>query len=110
MAIVLVGADWAGIALIVQGQGYRWMWPATLLAPLVLPATGLQLWRLGTHGRAAVLALAAAWFSSRESFAAEIFMSAAAIGVFSLRDLLAAPSRRGGQIGAALMLLISGAF
>ena len=107
LAIVLVGADWAGIALVVQGQGYRWMWPATLLAPLVIPTIGLQLWRRGTNGRAAVLALAAAWFSSRESFAPLILMATAMIGVIALRDLLAPASRRWILIGAALMLLIA---
>jgi len=107
LALVLVGADWAGIALVVQGQGYRWMWPATLLAPLVLPAVGLQLWRLGTHGRAAVLTLAAAWFSSRESFAPVVFAAAAVIGLIALRDLLAPASRRWILAGAALMLLIT---
>jgi hypothetical protein len=109
LALVLVGADWAGIALVVQGQGYRWMWPATLLAPLVLPAIGLQLWRLGTNGHAAALALAATWFSLRESFAPVVFITTAVIGVIALRDLLAPASRRWILIGAALMLLITAA-
>jgi hypothetical protein len=87
-AIMLIGGDWLQIALAIQGQGYRWFWPATLLSVLLLPSVASQLWRLGVRGRAAVFALAALWLSPHESFAAMIALAAALIGVIAIRDLL----------------------
>jgi len=109
-AIMLIGADWLRIAIVIQGQGYRWFWPATLFSLLLLPAVAMQLWRRGTTGRAATLALAAVWLSPRESFGPMIALAAALAGVVALRDLVAPAYRRWVLIGAALMLFIAAAF
>jgi hypothetical protein len=109
-AIMLIGADWLRIAIVVQGQGYRWVWPATLFSLLLFPAVAMQLWRRGTTGRAAALALAAVWLSPRESFGPMIAFAAALAGIIAVRDLVAPPYRRWVLIGAALMLFIAAAF
>jgi hypothetical protein len=110
MAIMAVGADWLQIAIIVKGQAYRWAWPSSLLAPLLLPAIAVQLWRLGTNGRAAVLALAALWLAAGESSGPVIAVAALLIAVIAVRDLVAPDYRRWVLLGAALMLLIAVAF
>ncbi len=86
MAIMVIGADWLRIALVVQGQGYRWLWPATLVALLVLPAIGVELWRRGPLGRAALFALAALWIARDEPFAPTIALVAAFVAVLTLRN------------------------
>jgi len=110
MAIMIAGADWLQIALIVKGQGYRWAWPAALLAPLLLPAIAVQLWRLGTNGRAALLGLVAVWLTPRESIGPLIGLAELIITVIALRDLIPIAYRRWVLIGAALMLLIAVVF
>jgi hypothetical protein len=110
MGIMIVGADWLQIAIIVKGQAYRWVWPSALLAPLLLPAIGAQLWRLGSNGRAAILALSALWLSPRESFGPLIALAALVIAIIALRDLVAPAYRRWVLVGAALMLAIAAAF
>ena len=107
MAIMLIGADWLRIALVVQGQGYRWLWPATLVALLLLPAVGAQLWRLGSLGRAALFALAALWISRDEPFVLTVTLVAALICIVAIRDTLPLNYRRWVLTGAAVMFGIA---
>lgn len=73
---VMLAACWLGIAglalswfytafvpleVLIQGQPWRWIWPARFLAIGALPAIFLALWSKGRTDRAAALFLAAGW-------------------------------------------------
>jgi hypothetical protein len=109
LAVMAIGADWLRISLVVQGQGYRWFWPAMLCALLLLPAVAVRLWQTGVTGRAAVLILAAMWLSARESFGPMLALGAIVIMACALHDRLRPEYRRWLFIGALLALGIAAA-
>ncbi len=61
--VVATLAEWIGpSALLLQGQAWRWVWPAGLLSCLLLPATVVSLWRDEFVGRPCAILLLWGWF------------------------------------------------
>ena len=87
VSLALIGADWLRLAIIVQGQPYRFLWPASLLAPLLLPALALALWTRNPAGRATVLALGAAWIMRLEPVAPAMLTATAMLAVLAWRGV-----------------------
>jgi hypothetical protein len=56
-----LGSDLLHIALITQGQAWRWFWLATLVAILLLPNLTLRLWQEKSAGKIILITLIAAW-------------------------------------------------
>lgn len=49
------------VAILVQGQAWRWVWIVVLMSALLLPITALEVWRDERCGPLCVLLLAAGW-------------------------------------------------
>ena len=49
------------LEVLLQGQSWRWVWPARVLAIALLPITVFSLWRNDQIGRASALLLVAGW-------------------------------------------------
>src|SRR5262249_6970383 len=69
LAVAGVSVDWLQLSIFAQGQPYRWLWPISLLAPLLLPSLAVALSQRNEAGRAAILTLAAAWIMRVEPIA-----------------------------------------
>ncbi len=61
LAIAGVAVLVSPIALLVQGQAWRWVWITAFLSVLVLPATILQVWRDERCGSLCALLLVMSW-------------------------------------------------
>ena len=101
-SVMLIGADVERIALIVQGQGYRWAWPACLIAPLLLPAIARECWSKAGAARAALLLLATAWLVRNEWYAIGAALLAIGCGELALRLTLNARYQRWMFIGTMI--------
>lgn len=89
LVVALIAGLIGPVAILLQGQAWRWVWITGLFAVILLPATMLRMWsdrRCGAF--AAILTLLAWTFQSIDGSIAV----AAAIGLWSIR----------GQIGPAL--------
>jgi hypothetical protein len=60
------------LELLVQGQPWRWIWPACVLALLLLPSVTVRCWRGGPAERGAAMTLLAGWTLAQWSSADEI--------------------------------------
>jgi len=80
LALTLIGCDWRRLVLLTQLQPWRWLWLATTISALLLPAIVASCWRNGDPGRTTALLLIAAWI-----FAADILaLVTSAVVVISL--------------------------
>jgi hypothetical protein len=61
LALTVISAEIWHSKILLQGQPWRWMWPARVTAVAVLPAACLVAWRSGIAGRAAAALCAAGW-------------------------------------------------
>ncbi len=63
MAVLVhgVGGDSLDIAIITQGQAWRWLWLTTLVAILLLPNLIINLWKAKSAGKIIVITLISAW-------------------------------------------------
>jgi len=107
IAVALVSVDWLRLGIFMQGQAYRWLWPASLLAPLLLPALALALWTRNEAGRATVLTLAAAWIMRVEPVAPAFIAAAVAFALACGCEWGDARLRRWLPRGAVLLLAIA---
>jgi hypothetical protein len=63
-AVALIGCLIGPIAVLVQGQAWRWEWIACFLSVLLLPATLLRIWRDEPCGRLCAVLLLGGWVVS----------------------------------------------
>ena len=72
------------VALLMQGQAWRWMWITTFVSVVLLLPTARHLWHQGTWGRLCAVSLVAGW-----SFPADVgfFYALFALLAWSLRRL-----------------------
>jgi hypothetical protein len=61
MAVALIGAVIGPVAMLVQGQAWRWVWVAVFCGALLLPATALAVWRDPKCGPLCALLLVCGW-------------------------------------------------
>lgn len=61
LALAIVSATLFPLQLILQGQPWRWIWPACVVSILLLPATVTAAWASGDKGRITALLVATAW-------------------------------------------------
>jgi hypothetical protein len=59
--VALIGGVIGPVALLVQGQAWRWVWLAVFIGALLLPATALQVWRDPKCGPLCALLLVCGW-------------------------------------------------
>jgi hypothetical protein len=61
LAVALIGSLIGPIAILVQGQAWRWVWITVLISLLMLPATVLQVWRDEKCGSLCAILLVSGW-------------------------------------------------
>ena len=110
MSLALVSVDWLQLAVFMQGQPYRWLWPISLMAPLLLPALAIALWTRNEAGRATVLTLAASWIMRVEPVAPAFLAVAAVFAVLSWYGTGEPRIRRWLPRGGAMLLAIAATY
>lgn len=60
-AVTLIGTDLARVALITQGQAWRWTWLTSAFLPIAAVLGTKAMWRSGDSHRSALLLLVSAW-------------------------------------------------
>lgn len=61
MAVALIGSLVGPIAILVQGQAWRWVWISVFMSAVLLPVTALQVWRDDKCGPLCVILLVSGW-------------------------------------------------
>lgn len=61
LALAALSSYLLPLKLLVEGQPWRWLWPARFFATAALPLLVLVLWRHGSVGRCVALMASAAW-------------------------------------------------
>jgi hypothetical protein len=61
LAVALIGGVIGPMAILVQGQAWRWVWIAVFMGALLLPATALAVWRDPTCGPLCALLMLCGW-------------------------------------------------
>ncbi len=61
VAVALIGGLIGPVAILVQGQAWRWVWIAVIISALLLPITVLQVWRDERCGPLCAILLVAGW-------------------------------------------------
>jgi hypothetical protein len=61
LAVAFIGDLIGQIAILVQGQAWRWVWIAVFISVVFVPVTALQVWRDETCGPLCALLLALGW-------------------------------------------------
>jgi hypothetical protein len=61
LSVAVIAGLVGPVALLVQGQAWRWVWISAFIAALLLAATALQVWRDDKCGPLCVILLVAGW-------------------------------------------------
>jgi hypothetical protein len=61
LAVAWIGSALSPVAILVQGQAWRWVWISVLVSVLLLPAVALQVWRDDECGPLCVVLLVSGW-------------------------------------------------
>jgi hypothetical protein len=61
LAVALVGGLGGPIALLLQGQAWRWVWITVLIGALFVPMTAFKLWRADACGPLCAILLVCGW-------------------------------------------------
>jgi len=75
--VVALACEVRPVRLLVQGQPWRWVWPATALGVLLLPALLMSLWDGTARDRAVALLIGTAWIA--DAVAGTVLIAAAAV-------------------------------
>ncbi|GAC1301432.1 MAG: hypothetical protein NVSMB10_00910 [Steroidobacteraceae bacterium] len=101
LIVALVGGKIGPIALLVQGQAWRWEWLTGFIALLMLPPTVLRIWRQETGPLCSVLMLLSWTFSAVDGW----IFAALAIGLWTLRKHISGVSDRHLRWAAAALMI-----
>ncbi len=85
MALTLLANTVLPIALLAQGQPWRWMWLAKVVAVVLLVPIGRALWSGGLEGKGVLALLAVAWMGSEDALGLEAALCALLACVLWLR-------------------------
>ncbi len=105
LGVALIGGTLGPVALLVQGQAWRWMWICVFVATILVPPTALRLWREDRIGPICAIALAAGWTLSADDAPSLTWV---ALGLFLVRHRLVNLPRRllhAGALGLGFGLL-----
>jgi hypothetical protein len=105
LLVALVAGAVGPVALLVQGQAWRWVWIPVFIGTILMPPTAMRLWRNETAGPLCAVLLAASWTSSASDAAS---LSLLALALFMLRRRLTAISPaylRGAAVALGLAFL-----
>ena len=61
MAVMFIGGLIGPLAIVVQGQAWRWVWIAVFIGAALVPVTSLQVWRDARCGPLCALLLVSGW-------------------------------------------------
>jgi hypothetical protein len=61
LVIALIGSTIGPVAILLQGQAWRWLWPCVFVSAVVLPPTVLKIWRDERCGPLCALLLVCGW-------------------------------------------------
>jgi hypothetical protein len=61
LAVALIGSLIGPVAILVQGQAWRWVWIAVFVSALLLPQTALHVWRNNRCGPFCAVLLVSGW-------------------------------------------------
>lgn len=61
LAVAFIGGLIGPVAILVQGQAWRWVWIAVLIGAVLVPVTALQVWRDEACGPLCALSLVLGW-------------------------------------------------
>ena len=61
LAVALIGGLIGPVAILVQGQAWRWVWITVFVSALLVPVTALQVWRDEKCGPLCALLLVSGW-------------------------------------------------
>ena len=61
LAVAWIGSALGPVAILVQGQAWRWVWISVLVSVLLLPGVALQVWRDDKCGPLCVVLLVSGW-------------------------------------------------
>ncbi len=61
LAVAWIGSALGPVAILVQGQAWRWVWISVLVSALLLPSVALQVWRDDRCGPLCVVLLVSGW-------------------------------------------------
>ena len=64
LSVALIGSLIGPVAVLVQGQAWRWVWTSVLVSALLLPVTAMHVWRDDKCGPLCVLLLVSGWTSA----------------------------------------------
>jgi hypothetical protein len=72
IAATWIGVDWLRLIVVTQGQPWRVLWIAGVIAVITLPVIVTNLWQAGKSGQGVVLLLAATWLLRGEVYALQV--------------------------------------
>ncbi len=82
LIVAMIASSVGPVAILIQGQAWRWFWVTGLLSVLVLAPTTMRLWREPGCGSICAVLLVAGWtFSPVDG----TYLAAAALGLWCLR-------------------------
>jgi hypothetical protein len=61
LAVAWIGSAMGPVAILMQGQAWRWVWISVFVSALLLPGVALQVWRDDECGPLCVVLLVAGW-------------------------------------------------
>jgi hypothetical protein len=61
LAVAWIGSVIGPVAILVQGQAWRWVWISVFLSVLLLPGVALKVWRDDAYGPLCVVLLVSGW-------------------------------------------------
>jgi hypothetical protein len=89
--IGLIAGCMGPVAILLQGQAWRWFWVTGFVSVLVSLPTALRLWKNGGCGSACSILLIASWTFNPIN---GIYMAACAVCLWSLRNQIGPPMQR----------------
>jgi hypothetical protein len=107
LLLSLIGGDIMNLALVIQGQPWRWLWLAAVLSPLLAPLILTRCWQLGRVGGLSIVLIVIAWLAMDEPYtiiAGPLAIAAAAAA--TLKKLPGERAQRLMLIGGFLMLAV----
>ena len=102
IAIAAISSLVGPVAVLMQGQAWRWEWLATLLSTLLLLPTAYEAWRCGRFGSVSATLLVSGWLLPAEGGVACVSL---ALVVWLLRPKILPHWTKHGQVIAAGLII-----